>query len=143
VPPLRDRPDDIGPIAERFLASRGLPAEKLSSEARTALLAHDWPGNVRELENALERALIMAGEAELRPEHLAVGPASRRRPRDAAALVGEGFDLDAFERELILAALARAGGNKTRAASFLGITRRRLYSLLASSGGEPEDEPTR
>src|SRR6266545_2216945 len=143
VPPIRDRREDVGPIAERFLAARGLPSAKLSSEARAALLAHDWPGNVRELENALERALIVAGEEELRPEHLAVGPASRGRPRDAAALVGEGFDLDAFERELLLAALARAGGNKTRAASFFGITRRRLYSLLASSGGEPDDEPAR
>src|SRR6266540_2652804 len=141
VPPIRDRREDVGPIAERFLASRGLPAEKLSPEARGALLAHDWPGNVRELENALERALIVAGEGELRPEHLAIGAASRGRPRDASALVGEGFELDSFERELLLAALARAGGNKTRAASFLGITRRRLYSLLASSGGEPEDEP--
>ena len=141
VPPLRERREDVGPIAERFLAARGLPPEKLSSEARSALLAHDWPGNVRELENALERALIVAGEGELRPEHLAVGAASRGRPRDAAALVGEGFDLDAFERELLLAALARAGGNKTRAASFLGITRRRLYSLLASSGGKPDEDP--
>src|SRR6266545_4828966 len=136
VPPIRDRREDVGPIA-----ARGLPSAKLSSEARAALLAHDWPGNVRELENALERALIVAGEEELRPEHLAVGPASRGRPRDAAALVGEGFDLDAFERELLLAALARAGGNKTRAASFFGITRRRLYSLLASSGGEPDEDP--
>jgi DNA-binding NtrC family response regulator len=53
--------------------------------------------------------------------------------------VGEGFSLDDFERELLLAALAKAGGSKTKAASFLGITRRRLYSMLASSGGAPED----
>ncbi len=141
VPPLRDRREDVGPIAVRFLAARGLPAEKLSAEARAALLAHDWPGNVRELENALERALILAGEGELRAEHLSAGAAARGRPRDAAELVGEGFDLDAFERELLLAALARAGGNKTQAAMFLGITRRRLYSLLASSGGEPGEDP--
>jgi len=141
LPPLRDRREDICPIAERFLAARGLPAEKLSAEARAALLAHDWPGNVRELENALERALILAGEGEFRAEHLSVGTAARGRPRDAAELVGEGFSLDAFERELLLAALARAGGNKTVAATYLGITRRRLYSLLASSGGEPDGEP--
>jgi DNA-binding NtrC family response regulator len=140
MPPLRERPEDVGPIAERFLASRGLPPEKLSAAARAALVAHDWPGNVRELENALERGLILAGDGELRPQDLSAGTAARGRARDAAELVGEGFDLDAFERELILAALARAGGNKTRAASFLGITRRRLYSLLASSGGEPEGD---
>jgi DNA-binding NtrC family response regulator len=143
VPPLRERREDVVPIAERLLAARGLPPEKLSEEARTALLGHAWPGNVRELENAVERALIVAGEGPLRPEHLAVGGAARARPRDAADLVGEGFSLDAFERELILAALSRAGGNKTRAASFLGVTRRRLYSLLASSGGVPDggEEP--
>jgi len=137
VPPLRERREDVVPIAERFVTSRGLPASKLSAGARAALEAHDWPGNVRELENALERALILAGEGEIRPEHLTVRSPARGRPRDAAELVGEGFDLDAFERELLLAALARAGGNKTKAAGFLGITRRRLYSMLASSGGEP------
>jgi transcriptional regulator with PAS, ATPase and Fis domain len=137
VPPLRERREDIGPIVERFLAARGLPAEKLAPAARDVLTAHEWPGNVRELENALERALIMAGEGEVRPEHLAVGAAARSRTRDAADLVGPGFSLDAFERELLLAALAKAGGSKTRAASFLGVTRRRLYSLLESSGGDP------
>ncbi len=139
VPPLRDRRDDVTPIAERFLSARGLLPEKLSSQARDALLAHDWPGNVRELENTLERALILAGGREIRAEHLSVGAAVRGRTRDASDLVGEGFSLDAFERELLLAALAKAGGSKTRAATFLGITRRRLYSLLSSSGGDPED----
>ena len=94
---------------------------------------------MRELENALERALILAGDGEIRPDFLAVGTAARGRPKDAAELVGEGFSLDAFERELLLAALAKAGGNKTKAASLLGVTRRRLYSLLASSGGDPGD----
>ncbi len=140
VPPLRERREDVVPIAERFLAARGLPEEKLSAGGRAALLAHDWPGNVRELENALERALILAGEEELRAEHLSAGTAARGRPRDAAELVGEGFSLDAFERELLLAALARAGGSKTKAATFLGVTRRRLYSMLASAGASP-DEP--
>ncbi len=141
VPALRERREDVAPLAERFLAARGLPAEKLSPGARAALLARDWPGNVRELENALERALILAGEGDLGGEHLSTGATARGRARDAAELVGDGFDLDAFERELLLAALARAGGNKTRAASFLGITRRRLYSLLAASGGDPGREP--
>jgi DNA-binding NtrC family response regulator len=139
VPPLRERREDVGPIAERFLASRGLPPEKLSAGARSVLLGHEWPGNVRELENALERALILAGEGDVRSEHLSAGASAGGRARDAAALVGEGFSLDDFERELLLAALAKAGGSKTKAASFLGITRRRLYSMLASSGGEPEE----
>ena len=138
VPPLRERREDVGPIADRFLASRGLPAEKLSAAGRDVLDGHDWPGNVRELENALERALILAGDGEIRPEHLSAGAGSRARARDAADLVGPGFSLDAFERELLLAALAKAGGSKTRAAAFLGVTRRRLYSLLESSGGDPD-----
>jgi DNA-binding NtrC family response regulator len=134
VPPLRERREDIGPIAEQFLARRGLPAGKLTEGARGRLLAHPWPGNVRELENVLERALVLAGEAEIGPEHLAVGLAPSTRERTAAELVGEGFSLDAFERELVLAALERAGGNKTHAAKLLGVTRRRLYSLLESIG---------
>jgi len=139
VPALRERRDDVLPLAERFLASRGLPAEKLSAAARDRLLAHAWPGNVRELENALERALILAGEAELRPEHFALGRGARASA--AGELLVEGFELDAFERDLVFAALERAGGNKTHAARLLGVTRRRLYSLLASHGAAPPDEP--
>src|SRR5512138_2096480 len=134
MPPLRERREDVLPIAERFLASRGVPAAKLSAEARERLLAHAWPGNVRELENALERALILAGEDAIRADHLGTTTAAAR-PRKAGDLLGEGFDLDAFEREVVYAALERAGGNKTHAAKLLGITRRRLYTLLASYGG--------
>ncbi len=132
VPPLRERREDVLPIAERFLASRGLPAEKLSPEARERLLRHSWPGNVRELENALERALILAGDADIRPEHITAGAGGTAPTRSPAELLGEDFNLDAFEREIIYAALERAGGNKTHAARLLGVTRRRLYSLLAS-----------
>jgi transcriptional regulator with PAS, ATPase and Fis domain len=138
VPPLRDRREDVGALVRRFLESRGLPLEKLSRGATDALLAHAWPGNVRELENALERALILAGDGEIRPEHLAVTSASPRG-RPTADLLVAGFSLDAFERELILAALERAGGNKTHAARLLGVTRRRLYSLLESMGRKDED----
>jgi two-component system, NtrC family, response regulator HydG len=140
VPPLRDRMDDILPIAERLLASRGIPAEKLSPAARQKLLAHPWPGNVRELENALERGLILAGEGEILPEHLTGGAGRPSQTNRAADLLGEGFDLDAFERDLIYAALERAAGNKTQAARLLGITRRRLYSLLASLDRAPGNE---
>ncbi len=133
VPPLRDRPEDVLRIAEKLLAGRGWPPSKLSAAARDRLLAHSWPGNVRELENALERALIVAGDGEIRPEHLAVGPGAARGARVADMLVG-GFELDAHERDLVFAALERAGGNKTSAAKLLGITRRRLYTLLASFG---------
>jgi DNA-binding NtrC family response regulator len=135
VPPLRDRREDIVPLAERFLTSRGVPPAKLSPAARDALLAHSWPGNVRELENALERALILAGEAPLSPAHFATrttGPGAKTATSRTAELLRDGFNLDEFERELIYAAIERSGGNKAAAARLLGITRRRLYSRLES-----------
>jgi two-component system response regulator HydG len=139
VPPLRERREDILPIADRFLAARGVPAEKLSQAARERLRTRAWPGNVRELENALERGLILAGEGEVRPDHLGADGVSGERSRKAGDLLVDGFELDAFEREVIFAAIEKAGGNKTLAARLLGVTRRRLYSLLASLEGSRED----
>jgi two-component system response regulator HydG len=139
VPPLRARREDVIPLAERLLATKGLPPNKLSDSARSRLLEHEWPGNVRELENALERALILADDSDVRPEHLLLGP-SPARVAKVAELLGPGFDLDGFERELILAAIERAGGNKTQAARLLGITRRRLYSRLESLGQKLDEE---
>jgi two-component system, NtrC family, response regulator HydG len=133
IPPLRERREDVLAIAEQLLGARGVPPERLSAPARERLLAHAWPGNVRELENALERALILAGEGEIGPAHLGQPAAAPRR--GAAEVLVEGFDLDAFERELIHAALERSGGNKAAAARLLGITRRRLYSRLESLEG--------
>lgn len=140
VPPLRERREDILPIADRFLAGRGLPAEKLSPTARDRLRMRSWPGNVRELENALERALILAGEGEVQPDHLGGDGAFGERSPRAGDLLVEGFELDAFEREVIFAAIEKAGGNKTQAARLLGVTRRRLYSLLASMEGSQQKE---
>ena len=141
VPSLRERPEDILPIAERFLASRGVPMAKLSVAARDRLLQQRWPGNVRELENALERALILAADEPIGPEHVAPAADVRGKGGTAADVLREGFNLDDFERELLYAALERAGGNKAAAARLLGITRRRLYSRLQSLGEKaPADE---
>ena len=136
LPPLRDRREDILPLADRFLSSRGVPPSRLSAAARDRLHDHAWPGNVREMENALERALILAGDDEIGAEHFGrLGRASERsemRGQRAADVLREGFNLDEFERELIDAAIERAGGNKAAAARLLGITRRRLYSTIQS-----------
>ncbi|HVG64394.1 MAG TPA: sigma-54 dependent transcriptional regulator [Hyalangium sp.] len=143
VPPLRDRREDILPLAEAFLAARGLPPGKLSAGAHERMVNHRWPGNVRELENALERGLILAGEGEVLAEHLGSGgPWLARGGSRAAEVLGEGFNLDTFERDLLHAALERAGGNKTAAARLLGITRRRLYSRLQSLDERLSDEDT-
>jgi len=139
VPPLRERAEDVLPLAIRFLASRGVPEERLSTGARARLEQHTWPGNVRELENVLERGLILAGESPIAPEHLTLGVAPRTRNVVAELLV-PGFDLDGLERELLQAAMERAGGNKSAAARLLGITRRRLYSRLDSLAAQQEGD---
>ncbi|OFX21369.1 MAG: hypothetical protein A2V77_07845 [Anaeromyxobacter sp. RBG_16_69_14] len=82
--------------------------------------------------------MILAGEARIGADHLSAG-AGAARPRKASDLLGAGFDLDAFEREVVHAALERVGGNKTHAAKLLGITRRRLHSMLASLGASDSD----
>jgi DNA-binding NtrC family response regulator len=141
VPPLRERREDVLALAERQLERRGLPPEKLGKAARDKLVAHAWPGNVRELENAIERALILAGADEIGPGLLALGqPLARGEANRAAALLTEGFNLDVFEQELLRAALERTGGNKSAAARLLGITRRRLYSRLESLGQGPDGD---
>ena len=144
LPPLRDRREDILPLADRFLSSRGVPPSRLSAAARDRLHDHAWPGNVREMENALERALILAGDDEIGAEHFGrLGRASERsemRGQRAADVLREGFNLDEFEQELIDAAIERAGGNKAAAARLLGITRRRLYSTIQSLSARTEED---
>ena len=87
----------------------------------------------------LERGLILAGEAQIAPEHLTLGVPPRSRNVVLELLV-PGFDLDGFERELLHAAMERAGGNKSAAARLLGITRRRLYSRLDSLSAQQEGD---
>jgi two-component system, NtrC family, response regulator HydG len=139
VPPLRERAEDVVPLAVSFLAARGIPEERLSAPARARLDQHTWPGNVRELENVLERGLILAGDAQIAPEHLTLGVPPRSRNVVLELLV-PGFDLDGFERELLHAAMERASGNKSAAARLLGITRRRLYSRLDSLAAQEEGD---
>jgi DNA-binding NtrC family response regulator len=141
VPPLRDRMDDILPLAARYLKERGVPPSKLSPEARQRIATHAWPGNVRELENALERALILAADDPIELSHFSL-PTDRAEGPATGSLKSElidrlltseaAFDLDGFERDLLYAAIARTGGNKAAAARLLGITRRRLYSRIKS-----------
>ncbi len=138
LPPLRERREDVLALAERLLAAQGLPREKLSAAARERLLAHPWPGNIRELENALARAVILSGEAEIGPELFGFEPGPKGG-RSAADLLCEGFNLDGLERDVIYAALERSGGNKAAAARLLGITRRRLYSRLESLAHKEAD----
>jgi DNA-binding NtrC family response regulator/pSer/pThr/pTyr-binding forkhead associated (FHA) protein len=142
VPPLRDRPAEIIPLAEHFArtaaAEQARPAPALSDDAREALAGYAWPGNVRELRNALERALVLATEtitaADL-PER--IHDASHRvRPATPAGADVRG-QLAEVERAAIVAALEADSGNQTRAARRLGLSRRALIYKMEKYGLKP------
>jgi transcriptional regulator with GAF, ATPase, and Fis domain len=144
LPPLRERRDDIVPLAEAFLReigqAVGRPAAGLSRDACELLMAHRWPGNVRELRNAIERAVILCEGGLVAREHLPIALASPVPAAPApAVLPAGGLDMDQLERQLVLQALERAQQNKSRAARLLGITRAQLYTRLARYGLEPRD----
>ncbi len=138
LPPLRERREDIAPLVERFLNKRNAQADALPSTLREAILRHPLPGNVRELENILERALIV-GEAWQNAAPLSPGAHAGEGPNLSRGLeIPEGgLVLEELEKSLILKALAKAEGNKSRAAALLGMTRRTLYSRMEKHGIRP------
>jgi two-component system, NtrC family, response regulator AtoC len=134
IAPLRERHDDIGLLADFFLAKRQC---QLSEEARLCLQHYGWPGNVRELENILERAAILAGNQRIQPQHLPADIAQYAGPAAAeTSAVAETNMLsiprttEAMERRLIMQALDACQGNKTRAAKLLEISERSLWNKL-------------
>jgi transcriptional regulator with GAF, ATPase, and Fis domain len=144
LPPLRERRQDILPMAEAFLeeigSAVGRPAAGISRDAHEALMSYPWPGNVRELRNALERATILCDGGLITVEHLPIGVgqkggAARRQASDGAFPAG-GVSLDGVERDLITKALQEAKNNRSRAARLLGITRSQLYSRMQKHGLE-------
>jgi len=130
VPPLRERGDDILLLADHILA-RLQPRIHLTEAARLALRRYGWPGNVRELRNVLERAVILADDAEIDVEHLHLLPWEGDEAEEPIT-TGEG--IAAVEKQMILKAIEDAGGNKTEAARLLRITRRMLYSRMKKHG---------
>ncbi len=134
LPPLRRRREDIPDLVQHFL-QKYKPGAEITAEAMAVLQRYDWPGNVRELENVIERALIMAGDEPIRPDDLPAHLSSRQSvATDAFDIPDEGIDLEEVEKRLLFRAIEKAGGNKTRAAQLLGITRRKLYSMLERFG---------
>jgi two-component system response regulator HydG len=139
MPPLRERREDIPPLADHFLAvyreKNRKPLKGISGKALDLLVRYDWPGNIRELENCIERAVIMAKEEMITPVDF---------PPQIQKLSGEketggfaipyGISLEAMERELIVKTLAETGGNRTRASEILGINRRTLQNKLKEYG---------
>ncbi len=134
VPPLRDRPSEILPLARLFLEEAcqrfNLSRADLSRDAIVALMAHEWPGNARELRNIIERAVLLAGQSMIDAQHLglavsgaispAVSPADRQPSESTTS-----------ERDCIVRALASSGGNQSRAAALVGMSRRTLVRRIA------------
>ncbi len=128
LPPLRDRREDILPLARHFLGKQAerysRPLEGFSGAAEEALLRHEWPGNVRELQHSVERSVLMARGSRIEASDLGL-----RRREDGTAAMDE-LTLDEAERVLIEKALERHQGNVTRAAEALGLSRSALYRRL-------------
>jgi two-component system, NtrC family, response regulator len=139
IPPLRERGEDIPVLAHHFLKryaeANGKDVRGISDEALALLLGHRWPGNVRELENAIERAVVLASETVLTPDHF---PTLRRLNGGAAAagtngglgVAIPGSSFADIEREAILRTLEAVGGSTSRAASLLQISARKIQYKL-------------
>jgi DNA-binding NtrC family response regulator len=150
IPPLRARRADIRLLAQTLLRSmakqHGRPVEGFTPEALEMLLAHSWPGNVRELENAIERAVVMASERWIRPEHLQ--PSLGGRSANAIESLIPGARMSEIERIAILRTLEAVGGSTSRAARMLGISTRKIqyrlreYRQAGRLGGLAPGSPT-
>ncbi|MBI3470327.1 MAG: sigma 54-interacting transcriptional regulator [Candidatus Solibacter usitatus] len=136
IPPLRERPEDILPLVSFFIDhfnrkfKRSI--EGVTPETASLLLAHDWPGNVREVRNAIERAMILEESSLIAASSLPIGiakaPAGGAVPESvfvptAPSQVNENLSLEENERNLLVRALEKTGGNQTQAARLLRITR--------------------
>jgi PAS domain S-box-containing protein len=129
VPPLREHAEDVALYAARVAERLGRrSAGALAPGLLQVLLAYPWPGNVRELENAIEYAVLRAGEGELAPEHL---PVEIRSYRPAAPASG---DAARAERRALVDALERNGWNRSRAAEALGVSRVTLWKWMRRHG---------
>jgi transcriptional regulator with PAS, ATPase and Fis domain len=136
LPALRERRDDVPVLVDYFLGRQrrsGKP-KQLDAEAAARMLAYSWPGNVRELENEIERLVVLAGDAPVIGAELLsprirqfTPPAAPASADDEASLPAA---IEALERRMIGDAMRRHGGNKTRAAEDLKVSRRNLIRLV-------------
>lgn len=130
LPPLRERREDIVPLAQLFLGRKTMGPIRvlgLSPAAADQLLRYTWPGNVRELENAVERASVLARGTLIEPDDL---PEEVRGAVPVPSLTAEVRKLNEIEMDYIIAVLERANGNQTQAAKMLGIGTTTLYRKL-------------
>jgi len=132
LPALRDRNEDILPLARRFLALEHEPARRLEDAAEELLLGYSWPGNIRELSNAMRCASALADGPLIKPQHLPDEIADSPR---ASAGGGALRTLAEVEQEHVLAVLRACGGVQANAARILGIGRNTLWRKLRAYGG--------
>ena len=137
IPPLRERGDDIRVLAEHYLASfksrLRKNIERIAPDALATFSRYEWPGNVRELRNVIERAMILEDGDEITAKYLPRGLTGDSRGRstltvtsDQVRLPNEGLSLEEVEMSLVRQALERSGGNQTKAAELLDISRDQL-----------------
>jgi len=138
VPPLRKRKEDIAPLAAHFLDQYAhkfnRPPARLSPAALELLLQYDWPGNIRELEHEIERALTLAGEGEdIIPAYLSerIQGNGNHNGLDGEMSTSLPAAVVRLERRLVINALKQTGGNRSRAAALLGLTRQGLLNKIA------------
>jgi len=144
LPTLAERRDDILPLARHFIAiynrKFGKSIRGLAPEAERMFVRYDWPGNVRELKNAIERAMIFEDGDVIAAERVPIRTCPQA-PAEAAPPLGEGMSLPEAEKRMLVRALEQAGGNKSRAARLLGISRDTLRYRLAKLGDEARRKP--
>jgi len=151
VPPLRERKDDIPLLVSHFLKSfserHHISPLTITDEALALIVRYAWPGNVRQLENAIERLVVLANGATIRPEDLPqeVRESESRIAKIDLKLPDEGIDLEQVEREILSQALQKHAGNQTRAAQYLNISRKTLiyrmekFGLIFTPADETDD----
>jgi len=149
LPPLRERREDIAPIAQHFLtifkARFNLPGKYLGEAGMAWLLEQDWSGNVRELENTLQRGVLLAEDNEIEPRHLQLPMESRNTEcwEDTVVMFSLPFNeararvVETFEHDYLQALLSRSGGSVTRAARQAGKERRAMGRLLKKHHIDP------
>ena len=137
LPPLRAHPTDIPLLIRHYVDAFNREFRKsvkgVAPEALKGLEAYPWPGNIRELRNAVERAMLLTEEDTLLPEHFPV-LAPRTQLTQGVELPAGGLDLDKLERDLVVQALNRTGGNQTRAAALLGLNRDQIRYRIEKFG---------
>jgi len=136
IPPLRKRTADIVPLAKLFIAKSKRPELRLGADAEATMRSYRWPGNIRELRNVIARAAVLCAGSVIGVDDLALDSADTAMAPASEQLPAGTLDesIRAFERKRITAALEAAGGNQTRAAAALGITRHALSYRLKELG---------